>query len=245
MHSRPNTVVNRVNWTTWVGKRKHTFSHNSLQSSCSESMTMTGLTQIYLALSLSQSEMKALNPSPSLLLSCQEQNTIITLTASAVAAIVSTALWGICLTATCGWGETVRDNMPVTLRIKEGTESFCLHLRFKDSLSVFSSFQVNLFVKQVCCFTWARALASATSHDQRVQGGKEADINNKCLWALLTELSMRSMRFKPGRFSMLLHNVKTGLDWFRHTPPLTVIWVQAVKLWSVINTTMVLPLSGL
>lgn len=155
--------------------------------------------------------MKALNPSPSLLLSCQEQNTIIILTASAIAATVSGCPLRFLLNSDVQLGEIVQDNMPVTLRIKENTKSFCLHLRFKDSLSVFSSFQVNLFIKQVCCSTWERALASVTFHVQRFQGAKEADINNNVLMGT-SDRAKYETYFKSGWFNMLLHNVKTRLN---------------------------------
>lgn len=72
--------------------------------------------------------------------------------------------------------EIVQDNMPVTRRIKESAELFCLHPRFKDSLSVFSSFQVYLFIRQVGLHLGGEALASA-EFNPFTCSRKEADIN--------------------------------------------------------------------
>lgn len=60
--------------------------------------------------------------------------------------------------------EILEDNIAVILRIKERTKSFPLSPhRLKDSLSVFSSFQVHLFCDQISGSCRAQVLASAAT----------------------------------------------------------------------------------
>lgn len=86
-------------------------------------------------------------PQTPLLPSCQEQNTIIALTAATVAAHAA-ALWDFSLTPTYSWERYWK----IRCQLLWGLRKVILPslYRFKDSLSVFSSFQADLFPDQVC-----------------------------------------------------------------------------------------------